>query len=137
MDIVKPGGSIILLSECSEGVGSQPFTELVIRTQNLQKFVEDLYDPQNFVIDQWQLEELAKVARKADVYCYSDGIPYDVLGQLFVYPLKSPEEGINLTLQKYGPNASIVAIPEGPYILPVVFGSLTNAKGLWEDSKHK
>jgi nickel-dependent lactate racemase len=120
MDIVKPGGSIILLSECSEGVGSQPFTELVIRTQNLQKFVEDLYDPQNFVIDQWQLEELAKVARKADVYCYSDGIPYDVLGQLFVYPLKSPEEGINLTLQKYGPNASIVVIPEGPYILPVV-----------------
>ena len=120
MDIVKPGGSIILLSECSEGVGSKPFTELVIQTQNLQKFVEDLYDPQNFVIDQWQLEELAKVARKADIYCYSGGIPYDVLGQLFVYPLKSPEEGINLALQKHGPNASIVAIPEGPYILPVV-----------------
>ncbi|MBM3237559.1 nickel-dependent lactate racemase [Candidatus Poribacteria bacterium] len=137
MDIVKPGGSIILLAECSEGVGSQPFTDLVIRTQNLQKFVDDLYDPQNFVVDQWQLEELAKVARKAEVYCYSDGIPYDVLGQLFVYPLKSPEEGINLTLQKYGSNASIIAIPEGPYILPVVFGSLTNAKGLWENSKHK
>ena len=120
MDIVKSGGSIILLSECIEGVGSEPFTELVIRTQDLQKFVEGLYDPENFVIDQWQLEELAKVARKADVYCYSDGIPYDVLGQLFVYPLKSPEEGINLALQKYGPNASIVAIPEGPYVLPVL-----------------
>ncbi|MBC8234678.1 nickel-dependent lactate racemase [bacterium] len=120
MDIVKPGGSMILLSECIEGVGSEPFTELVIRTQDLQKFVEGLYDPENFVIDQWQLEELAKVARKADVYCYSDGIPYDVLGQLFVYPLKSPEEGINLALQKYGPNASIVAIPEGPYVLPVL-----------------
>ncbi|HIE26111.1 TPA: nickel-dependent lactate racemase [Candidatus Poribacteria bacterium] len=120
MDIVKPGGSIILLSECSEGVGSTPFTELVIRTKDLQKFVEDLYDPQNFVIDQWQLEELAKVARRADIYCYADGIPYDVLGQLFVYPLKSPEEGINLALQKHGANASIVAIPEGPYILPVL-----------------
>jgi len=120
MDIVKPGGSMILLSECIEGVGSEPFTELVIRTQDLQKFVEGLYDPENFVIDQWQLEELAKVARKADVYCYSDGIPYDVLGQLFVYPLKSPEEGINLALQKHGPNVSIVAIPEGPYILPVL-----------------
>jgi len=120
MDIVKLGGSMILLSECIEGVGSEPFTELVIRTQDLQKFVEGLYDPQNFVIDQWQLEELAKVARKADVYCYSDGIPYDVLGQLFVYPLKSPEEGINLALQKHGPNVSIVAIPEGPYILPVL-----------------
>ncbi|MFQ6039670.1 MAG: hypothetical protein ACE5PV_02335, partial [Candidatus Poribacteria bacterium] len=120
MDIIKPGGSIILLSECRERVGSTPFTDLVIRTENLKKFVEGLYDPKNFVIDQWQLEELAKVARKADIYCYSDGIPYDVLGQLFVYPLKSPEEGISLALQKHGANASIVAIPEGPYILPVL-----------------
>jgi len=120
LDIVKPGGSLILLSECREGVGSEPFTDLVIRTKELQKFVEELYDPQNFVIDQWQLEELAKVARKAEVYCYSDGIPYDVLGQLFVHPLKSPQEGIELALKKHGSNASIVAIPEGPYVLPVL-----------------
>ena len=120
MDIVKPGGSIILFAECSEGIGSEPFTQLCLQTHNLEQFVEGLYDPQNFVVDQWQLEEHAKVARKANIYCYSEGIPYDVLGQLFVHPLKSPAEGIALTLERHGPDASIIAIPEGPYILPVV-----------------
>jgi len=82
--------------------------------------MEDIFDPQNFMVDQWQLEELAKVARRASVYCYSDGISYQLLGKLFVYPLTSPEEGIKLALQKHGKEAKIAVIPEGPYISPVI-----------------
>ena len=32
-------------------------------------------------------------------------------------PLKSPNEGVKIALQKYGKDAKIVAIPEGPYVL--------------------
>ena len=37
-----------------------------------------------FVMDQWQLEELAKVRRKAKVKVVSDGLPPETLDRLFV-----------------------------------------------------
>jgi nickel-dependent lactate racemase len=117
VEIVKQGGSILLVAACSEGIGSKPFTDLLFKTDDLTAFVEGLYNPANFVIDQWQLEELAKVARKADIYFYTDGIPYQQRSKLFVYPLKNPQEGIEEFLARYGEDIQIAAIPEGPYVL--------------------
>ena len=120
VEIVKQGGSIILVAACSEGIGSKPFTDLLFKTDDLTAFVEGLYNPANFVIDQWQLEELAKVARKADILFYTDGIPYQQRAKMFVEPLRTPQEGIEALLERYGEDAQIAAIPEGPYVLAKV-----------------
>lgn len=117
VEIVKQGGSILLVAKCSEGIGSKPFTDLLFKTDDLTAFVEGLYNPANFVIDQWQLEELAKVARKADIYFYTDGIPYRQLSKLFVHPLEKPQDGIDDIIKRYGKNVQFAAIPEGPYVL--------------------
>ena len=123
VEIVKQGGSILLVAACSEGIGSKPFTDLIFKTDDLGAFVQGLYNPANFVIDQWQLEELAKVARKADIYFYTDGIPYHQRAKLFVHPLKSPQEGIEAFLARYGEEVQIAAIPEGPYVLAQIEGA--------------
>ena len=120
VEIVKPNGSIILVAECSQGIGSGPFTDLILKTKDLKQFIRDIHDPANFVIDQWQLEELAKVAKKAEIYCYADGIPYDQLKDLFVQPIRTPEEGIERVLSKHGVDAQIAALPDGPYVLAKV-----------------
>ncbi|MEC8840083.1 MAG: nickel-dependent lactate racemase [Candidatus Poribacteria bacterium] len=117
IEVVKEGGMVILVAECQEGIGSGPFTDLILKTKNLEQFVRNTYNPKNFVIDQWQLEELAKAIRKANVYFYSDKIPYEQQQKLFVNPLKSPNEGVEIALKKYGKDAKIVAIPDGPYTL--------------------
>ncbi len=117
VEIVKHGGSILLVAACSEGIGSKPFTDLLFKTDDLTTFVQGLYNPANFVIDQWQLEELAKVARKADILFYTDGIPFQHRTKLFVYPLEDPQDGILEILKRYGNEAKIAAIPEGPYVL--------------------
>ena len=120
IEVVKEGGMVILVAECQEGIGSGPFTDLILKTKNLEQFVRNTYNPKNFVIDQWQLEELAKAIRKANVYFYSDKIPYEQQQQLFVNPLKSPNEGVEIALKRYGKDAKIVAIPDGPYTLAQV-----------------
>ncbi len=117
VEIVKQGGSILLVAACSEGIGSKPFTDLIFKTDDLAAFVRGLYNPANFVIDQWQLEELAKVARKADIYFYTDGIPYHQRAKLFVHPLKTAQAGIQEILDRHGTDAQIAVIPEGPYVL--------------------
>jgi hypothetical protein len=108
------------MAECSHGIGSKAFTNLILGTQNLDQFIQDIYQPENFVVDQWQLEELAKVARKADIYFYTEGIPYEQQQHLFVRPLECPKEGIDKVLAKYGNGAQIAVIPEGPYVLAKV-----------------
>ena len=120
VEIVKQNGSIILVAECSQGIGSGPFTDLILKTKDLKQFIQDIHDPANFVIDQWQLEELAKVAKKAEIYCYAEGIPYDQLKDLFVQPIRSPEEGIERVLSKHGADTQIAALPDGPYVLAKV-----------------
>ena len=119
-EVVKPNGSIVLVAECSQGIGSKPFTDLILETQDLDQFIQDIYQPENFVVDQWQLEELAKVARKADIYFYTEGIPYEQQQRLFVQPLRRLKEGIGKVLTKHGDNPRIAVIPEGPYVLAKV-----------------
>ena len=122
MNVVKDGGSVILVSECSDGIGGREFTNLVLETKDLTGFVEKLYDPDFFVVDQWMLEEMAKVIKKAKVYCYCDGVRDGVLKQLSVDPISSPEQGIRLALEGQGADATILAIPEGPYVLAISSG---------------
>lgn len=116
-EIVKPNGSIMLFAECSQGIGSGPFTDLILKTKDLKQFIQDIHDPSHFVIDQWQLEELAKAAKKAEIYCYAGGIPYEQLKDLFVQPLRLPEEAITRILSTHGADAQIAALPDGPYVL--------------------
>ena len=66
-----------------------------------------------FVMDQWQLEELAKVRRKAKVKVVSDGLPPETLRRLFVEPAASVEAAVAESLAEYGPDATIAVIPKG------------------------
>ena len=70
-----------------------------------------------FVMDQWQLEELAKVRRKARVKVVSDGLPPEILNDLFVEWAPTIEEAVAESLVEYGPTARIAVIPKGPYVL--------------------
>ena len=68
-------------------------------------------------MDQWQLEELAKVRRQARVKVVSDGLPPETLRRLFVEPAASVEAAVAEALAEYGPQATIAVIPKGPYVL--------------------
>ena len=71
-------------------------------------------------MDQWQLEELAKVRRKARVKIVSDGLPADALDRMFVESAPSVEAALAESLAEYGPEATVAVIPKGPYVLAQV-----------------
>ncbi len=121
LPIVKRGGSIVIASSCSEGIGSSHFTKTLLESNDLSEFMTDIQRPDwKFVPDQWEVEELAKAVRHAEVYCVCDGIPRDTLSQLFVTPADSVEQGVCMALAKHGPYATIAAIPKGPYVIPAI-----------------
>ena len=120
LPIVKQGGTIIVAAGLTEGIGSPEFQGLFQEHPNLEVFVERILGKDYFVLDQWQLEELAKVRRKAKVKMVSDGLPAAVINGLFVESAPSVEQAVADSLAEYGPDARIAVIPKGPYVLPRV-----------------
>jgi nickel-dependent lactate racemase len=122
LPVVKQGGTIILAAGLSEGIGSPEFQRLFQENDSLQTFMRRILGKDYFVMDQWQLEELAKVCRKAKVKIVSDGLSPATLESLFVESAPSVEQAVAESLAEYGPTARIAVIPKGPYVLPVVAG---------------
>jgi nickel-dependent lactate racemase len=117
MEIVKPGGTIILAASMSEGIGSAAFERLFDENPTLEGFMDRILHTDYFVMDQWQLEELAKVRRKAKVKVVTDGLAPETLNRLFVESAPSVEAAVAEALAEYGDEAGIAVIPKGPYVL--------------------
>ena len=119
MDILEPGGTIIIASECSEGMGSPEFVaaQKLLCQNGHQKFMEMLWERKKARIDEWQTEMLLKPLRQGKIYLYSNNLTDEELGQTYVGAVSSIEKGIRESLQKHG-NKEIAVIPEGPYVVP-------------------
>jgi nickel-dependent lactate racemase len=120
LPIVKQGGTIILAASLTEGIGSPEFQRLFAENESLEVFVERILGKDYFVMDQWQLEELAKVRRKCKVKIVSHGLSAEILNGLFVESAPSVEQALAASLAEYGPAAKVAVIPKGPYVLAQV-----------------
>jgi lactate racemase len=115
---VRPGGTIIIASECSKGMGSENFRRMLFEMQDMDSFIEKISKPENFRVDQWEVEELVKALRVAKIKVFSEGVEAEDLRKSHVEPLKSVEQGIEESLKEYGDDATIIAVPSGPYVIP-------------------
>jgi len=119
--IVKPGGTIILITPCWEGVSKQ-------HPQVLQFGYRPLNELKN-LIEKKELTDLVAAAHmahvgrvirgKAKCILVSKGIKEsDALKLGFKYA-KTPQEAINETLHDYGRKARVVVIKESSELLPI------------------
>jgi nickel-dependent lactate racemase len=120
LPIVKQGGTIILAASLSEGIGSPEFQRLLADNTDLDKFLQRILGKDYFIMDQWQLEEFAKVVKRCKVKVVSKGLSAETLRGFHVEPAASVEEAVKDCLAVYGLAAKVAVIPKGPYVLPYV-----------------
>src|SRR5207248_526729 len=118
LPIVKQGGTIILAASLTEGIGSPEFQHLLADNPDLDHFKERILNKDYFVMDQWQLEEFAKVAAKCKVKVVTKGMSAETLRRCHVEPAASVEKAVADSLAEYGSAAKVAVIPKGPYVLP-------------------
>jgi lactate racemase len=116
MPVVKKGGMLVIAAECAEGLGSPEFTEMALQYPNAEAFMATVMEGP-VRIDQWQLEECAKVVRNLDVVVVAGGIPEEERRRLFLRSADTVEDAVREGLNRYGPGATIAVIPKGPYTL--------------------
>ncbi|MFV2067378.1 MAG: nickel-dependent lactate racemase, partial [Pirellulales bacterium] len=122
LPIVKQGGTIVLAARMDEGIGSAEFQRLCEENESLDTLMQRILDKKDFVLDQWQLEELAKVRRKADVTMVNDTLSPPTLRRFFVDAAETVEDAVADAIARHGSRATIAVVPQGPYVLPSVEG---------------
>lgn len=121
LDILEPGGTLIIASECSEGFGSPEFREAQARLVELgpERFLATLTAKSLADIDEWQTEMQLKPMRVGKVALYTTGLADEDRRLTGVEMIDDPSDAIRRSIETSGdPNVAI--IPEGPYVVPQV-----------------
>jgi nickel-dependent lactate racemase len=118
LPIIKEGGTMIIASGCSEGLGGPEFSDMCRSIRSVDEFIERIYNSP-VVYDQWQLQEMMMVLQKCEVMLVSDNLSPDTIRELLLTPMSSVEEALQAALKTHGTGAKITIIPEGPYVTPV------------------
>ncbi|MCC6585669.1 MAG: nickel-dependent lactate racemase [Bryobacterales bacterium] len=114
--ILKPGGRILLIAACEEGPGAPEFRDMLKTAPAAGDFLRHI-EGAEVIVDQWQLEKLAMVTRKADLLYYVPGLPADFYPSLWGHAYNSINDAVQALTEGLPANARIAVIPEGPYVL--------------------
>lgn len=114
--IVKPGGRILIVAECSEGAGAAEFAEMLTSFESYGNFLEAIRT-RPVTVDQWQLEKLAIAGMRNEILFYVPGLPIRYRKHFGDQMFNTPEAGLSQLLLNLEEGAKVALIPEGPYVL--------------------
>ncbi len=119
LDILEPGGTLIVASECSEGLGSPEFRECQARLVQMgpDAFLQSLLQKSLADIDEWQSQKMLEPVRAGRVQLYTTGLKDDERLLTGVDLVDSVERAIGESLARSG-DCDVALIPEGPYVVP-------------------
>lgn len=113
--ILKPGGRMLVLGECGEGIGSPEFARMIRSYPGHAAFLDQIREGTPVEVDQWQLERLALVGLKHELFFYTPGVTAAQLGSLAPRAFSNLDQAVAALLNGLPPGALVVLIPEGPY----------------------
>lgn len=119
LDILEPGGTLIVASECSEGFGSEEFRVAQTKLVELgpERFLATLTAKSLAEIDEWQTEMQLKPMRLGRVQLFTSGLTAAERAITGVENLLSLDNAIAASIHRHG-DPHVAIIPEGPYVVP-------------------
>lgn len=114
---VKEGGVIVLVSECSDGIGSQPFEEF-FRYGDVEEMSVKLQ--RDFTMPEFISLRTANICRKTPVILIS-GLPAEAVKRMKMLPASSLEEAWGLAVQILKRQPELVyLLPHGGNTFPIL-----------------
>ena len=119
MDILADDATLVVASECAEGIGSDAYRTAQRRllAEGADRFLASLKGKRLADVDEWECEMQLKAQRAARVQLRSglDAADQALTG---VECVASVEEAVLRSTAESGDNA-VAVIPEGPYVVPL------------------
>ena len=120
LDILEPGGTLIVVSECSEGMGSSEYVDAQRRLIQAgpQGFLDAIMAKSHADIDEWQTQMQLKPMRVGAVRLFAGGLKGEDRSLTGVEMIDDLGQAVESSVRSSGEDA-LAVIPEGPYVVPV------------------
>jgi nickel-dependent lactate racemase len=113
--IVKPGGTIILAAECSDGLPTDSHYEKLLRRVESPAALLDLLAQPGFrATDQWSAQIQAVIQQRAELLLHS-ALPDELVLAAHMKPCRDIAAAIS---QKLNGTGRIAVLPQGPLTIP-------------------
>jgi hypothetical protein len=123
LDILEPGGTLIIASSCSEGFGSPEFRDAQAQLVAMgpERFLATLTAKSLAEIDEWQTEMQMKAMRVGRIELYTTGLDDEEQRITGVTLTRNIDDALRAAITRHN-DADVAFIPEGPYVVPVFAG---------------
>jgi nickel-dependent lactate racemase len=120
LDILEPGGTLIIASECSEGMGSVEYVEAQRRLieSGPDGFLAAIRAKSHADIDEWQTQMQLKPMRVGRVQLFAGGLRGGDRSLTGVEMIDDLDASVERCVAASSDHA-VAVIPEGPYVVPV------------------
>jgi nickel-dependent lactate racemase len=119
--IVREGGSIIIATDCWDGIPEHgEYGKLLSESNSLDDLLARIRSPGFQCQDMWQAQIQALICKKADVYVYSKNLTEKQIRDALLQPCESIEKTVSRLIQRQGRKLNICVIPEGPQTIPYI-----------------
>jgi len=117
--IVKPGGTIVMATECRYGVPADgAYGRLVREAGSIEAILRTVGQPGFCCQDQWQAQIQARIMQKARVVVYSEGLDAETLEEMLFESCDNLSAAVREAMDRHGPEARLCVLPEGPQTIP-------------------
>jgi nickel-dependent lactate racemase len=119
LDILEPNGTLIVASECSEGLGSADFRacQKKLVESGPDVFLQGILNKPLADVDEWTTEMQLKPMRRGHVELFSEGLSEADRQITGVESIPSVEDAVRRSVARSADSA-VAVIPEGPYVIP-------------------
>jgi nickel-dependent lactate racemase len=122
--IVRPGGTILVASECADGLPAHGrYKDLLRQAAGPAEFLGRLAEPGFSEHDQWQVQVQALIQQKARVLVHADGLSPAQLRGAWFEAVDDVSACLGELAAGAGPQARIAVLPQGPQTIPYVVGA--------------
>ncbi|MCX7796784.1 MAG: nickel-dependent lactate racemase [bacterium] len=123
-ETAKPGGVIIIVAECRDGIGHSVFYKLLSDSSSPSEILERIRSKEIYCADQWQVQILAKILENHKVIVVSDRLDKDTVEAMQMLYASSIEEALDIAFRLKGKESKITIVPEGPKT--IIQGGINN-----------
>ena len=114
---VRDGGTIILMGACPEGLGSKKFEEWLTTAPTAHSMVEKI--GRQFELGGHKAAAIGMVLDRAQIDLVSE-MDDDFVRSIFLNPQPTAQAAFDAAMEKYGKDASVIAMPYGGATLPYI-----------------
>jgi nickel-dependent lactate racemase len=118
-EVVREGGAILIAAECSDGIPEHGlYGQLLREAHSPRELMDNILAFPEARQDQWQAQIQARIQLRADVYVYSTYLTPEQIETALMVPCADLAATVERLRAKYGRDARIGVLPEGPQTVP-------------------